>query len=318
MAKEYVVAGAKLKCSMGDSSSDLNVLPVHCVKLTDKLKANIGDCIPFTNVPAFGKCKSLINPAVAAATAAANGKLQPMPCTPTCSKWIPSKTDYMIDSQFPLMNTDKTICPLGMGMIEITDSGQGSSGKAAARIKVDKVEIEKPPKPPKGIPTPPTPLGIPIPKLVQVVSPPPEQDTVPVVHAVSSATTAQSVLNGINPKFFNPNSRFGGGFYIGTDGDTVVAELAEHGATATHALRYDVDLSNQQVLDLTDPKTASRWGFKPQQTTTEDCQKIGAVAKKQGYSAIKFQSYRGDGDNYVIYDNFKEILSPQMVVPIDQ
>lgn len=317
MAKEYVVDGAKMECNMGDASSNLKVLSIHCVQLTEKNKANIADCKPYDNVPPFGKCKSLVNPAVAAATSAANGKLTPMPCTPACSMWIPSKTDYMIDDMFPLMNTDKAVCPLGAGMIKITDSGQGSSKKGAERIKVEKIKFEKPPKPPEGIPTPPKPLGTPTPMQTIPETKQDEQQQ-PVQHAVSSATTAQSVLDGINPKFFNPKSRFGGGFYVGTDGDTVVAELAEHGVKAMHSLRYDMDLSEQKVLDLTDPKTASRWGFKPNQTTSEECRKIGEVAKKQGYSVIKFRSYRGESDNYVIFDNFSDILSPQMVVPINR
>lgn len=53
-----------------------------------------------------------------------------------------------------------------------------------------------------------------------------------VQHAVGSANQAQSVLNGIDPQFFNKGSRFGGGFYVGADSNTIVAELAEHGNTA--------------------------------------------------------------------------------------
>ena len=70
-----------------------------------------------------------------------------------------------------------------------------------------------------------------------------------VQHAVGSANQAQSVLNGIDPQFFNKGSRFGGGFYVGADSNTIVAELAEHGNTAKYAISYDINLSGQKVLD---------------------------------------------------------------------
>ena len=343
MPKEYVVDGATIECNWGDSSSNLTVLPVHRVKLTDKYKANIGDCAPMVNVPPFGNCQSMANPTVAAATAANYGKLQPMPCTPACSAWIASKTDYKIDKMFPLLNTDKTTCPLGAGMIKITDSGQGDSKEGEEKVNVENIKIAKPERPPEMIRKPPATFGKPPAKSKAL----PNQgagvmtnddssaiSTVPgmmimggisqiakatetVQHAVSSAQTAQSVLSGINPKFFNPASRFGGGFYVGTDGDTVVAELAAHGASATHSIRYNVDLSEQKMLDLTDPKVAAEWGFSSKQTSTADCQKIGEVARSQGYDVIKFQAYRGEGTNYAIFDNFNDILSPMMVTPIE-
>ncbi|QNU65409.1 hypothetical protein EHE19_010710 [Ruminiclostridium herbifermentans] len=140
---------------------------------------------------------------------------------------------------------------------------------------------------------------------------------VKVKHAVSNAKQAQSVLDGIDPKYFNSNSRFGGGFYVGSDGKTIVAELAEHGNTAKYAISYDLNLSGQKVLDLTKPDVAAKWNFIPDVTSTRDCQKIGELAEKQGYTVIKFKSYRGSGINYVIFDDFKKILSAKMVTPID-
>lgn len=137
-----------------------------------------------------------------------------------------------------------------------------------------------------------------------------------VQHAVGSANQAQSVLNGIDPQYFNAESRFGGGFYVGGDGDTIIAELAEHGNTAEYAISYDLDLSGQKVLDLTNPEIAAQWDYVSQLTSTEACQDIGIIAKTQGYSVIEFQSYRGNGVNYVIYNNFESILEPRIVTPI--
>ncbi len=136
-------------------------------------------------------------------------------------------------------------------------------------------------------------------------------------HAVDSAKKAQSVLDGIDPKYFNSSSRFGGGFYVGSDGKTIVAELAEHGNTAKYAISYDLNLSGQKVLDLTKPEVAAKWKFVQDFTSTRECQIIGELAEKQGYTVIKFKSYRGSGINYVIFDNFKKILSAKMVTPID-
>ena len=135
-------------------------------------------------------------------------------------------------------------------------------------------------------------------------------------HAVGSTRQAESVLKGIDPKFFNPNSRFGGGFYVTVEGETAVAELAAHDVKATQVIRYNFNLSNQKVLDLTNPNIASEWGFTTS-LSTEACQAIAAKARAQGYNAISFPSYRGSGMNYVIYDNFDKILKPQMISPVD-
>lgn len=124
-------------------------------------------------------------------------------------------------------------------------------------------------------------------------------------------------MNGIDPQYFNSNSRFGGGFYVGADSNTIVAELAEHGNTAKYAISYDMNLSGQKVLDLTDATIASKWDYVQNLTSAEACQEIGALARNQGYNVIKFQSYRGSGINYVIYNNFEDILVPRIVTPID-
>lgn len=54
------------------------------------------------------------------------------------------------------------------------------------------------------------------------------------------------MLDGINPKYFNSESRFGGSFYVGADSDTIVAELAEHDNVAKYAISYDMNLSAQK------------------------------------------------------------------------
>lgn len=120
---EYAVAGAALSCAMGSADSKLVVIP-HGVQVGGKDKANIGDFAPFVNVMPFGTCKSMANPAVASATAAAMGVLTQMPCTPVCAMWMGGKPDVLVQGLPALMKGDKTVCSLGAGMIEVKDSGQ--------------------------------------------------------------------------------------------------------------------------------------------------------------------------------------------------
>lgn len=132
----------------------------------------------------------------------------------------------------------------------------------------------------------------------------------------NSAKKIQSVLDGIDISYTSPEKRFGQGFYAVADGNTTVAELAYHGTDAKYSIRYDMNLEGQKVLDLTDPKIASEWGFLKGESSFLVCQNNAEIALDEGYNVIKVHSYRDAGINYVIYDNFDEILQPQMVTPI--
>jgi hypothetical protein len=76
------------------------------------------------NIMPFGTCKSMANPTVAAATAAAQGVLQQMPCTPVCTVWIGGKANVLVNNIPALMKNDKLLCTFGAGMITIKNSGQ--------------------------------------------------------------------------------------------------------------------------------------------------------------------------------------------------
>ena len=121
----FVCKGAKLKCSMGDQQSDLNVVhPVKSVFLHGENMANIMDNKPMMNIKPFGQCKSLANPTVAAATSANYGKLQPMPCIPNIvAPWMNGKTNVLVKGQPALMNDCKLMC-MWCGTIEVTNEGQ--------------------------------------------------------------------------------------------------------------------------------------------------------------------------------------------------
>jgi len=118
-----VAMGAMLQCSFGAAPSTLVVLPANRV-LTGTPAANIMDGKPIVNVPPFGTCSSLANPAVASATAAALGALTPMPCVPvTPAPWAPGAPTVLIANMPALDNNSKLKCSWG-GVIQIVNSGQ--------------------------------------------------------------------------------------------------------------------------------------------------------------------------------------------------
>ena len=91
-----VVNGALLQCSFGVAPAPLTVLPIHREQAEYQFSANILDHVPLVNIPSFGMCSSLANPAVASATSAATRMLTPMPCVPaTLTPWTPGSPTPM-------------------------------------------------------------------------------------------------------------------------------------------------------------------------------------------------------------------------------
>ena len=119
-----VCSGAQLKCSFGQSPSNLTVLPVKLVNASQKPAAVITDNIPMANIAPFGMCTSLANPAVASATAAALGVLTPAPCIPvTPAPWSPGSSKVNIRAIPALTKQCKLNCAFA-GVIEILQPGQ--------------------------------------------------------------------------------------------------------------------------------------------------------------------------------------------------
>ena len=79
--KRLVVHGATLRCDHGAVPGTLHVVPAG-TRSTLVPAATVMDHVPLTNLLPFGPCRSLANPQVAAATAAASGVLTPQPCVP--------------------------------------------------------------------------------------------------------------------------------------------------------------------------------------------------------------------------------------------
>jgi len=123
----YVCSGAKLKYSMGSEQSELEVVHLtERVLLCGKPMANIMDSKPLVNIKPFGKCSSLANPVVAAATSANYGRLQKMPCIPnTPFPWLNGKMNLIIKGSQALLSTSKCSC-VWAAAIEVADPGQNT------------------------------------------------------------------------------------------------------------------------------------------------------------------------------------------------
>lgn len=117
-----VCGGATLMCPFGAAPSTLMVLPVNRV-ISSMPLANIMDNKPLINILPFGTCKSMANPAVAAASIAAKQLVQ-MPCIPvTPAPWIPGSPTVLIANMPALNNNSKLMCAYA-GVIQITNPGQ--------------------------------------------------------------------------------------------------------------------------------------------------------------------------------------------------
>lgn len=128
IADSYVCSLATLKCSFGDKTSKLIIYPDRTVFLTGQPMANISDHTSMYNIWPFGRCRTICYPSTGAATAAAYGKLTPMPCVPgTVTEWLNGKNDYIIKGKPALLKSSYCRCQWG-GIITIINDGQISIG----------------------------------------------------------------------------------------------------------------------------------------------------------------------------------------------
>jgi hypothetical protein len=123
MAAPVVVAGAQLACNMGAAPSALAVLPAARVTGCSRPVASVADAVPLLNVAPFGMCRSLANPAVAAATAAAVGVLTPMPCVPVTASWTPGSPTVLAGGK-PVVTASSTCACAWGGQISVVSPGQ--------------------------------------------------------------------------------------------------------------------------------------------------------------------------------------------------
>lgn len=120
----YVTHGAPLVCTEGLAPSTLAASPSGTVSVEHVPVATILDCAPGANIPPFALCKSLANPQVAAATAAAMGALTPQPCVPVVTgPWSPGAPVATLEG-VPLL-TDDSVCSCAWaGTISVVSAGQ--------------------------------------------------------------------------------------------------------------------------------------------------------------------------------------------------
>ena len=121
-----VCNNAQLQCSFGAAPSLLGVLPLNRMLTNNQPAGTIMDHVPMVNIRPFGVCKSIANPTVAAATAAAQGVLTPMPCVPaTQTPWTPGSRTVQLGNFPTLNNTSKLMC-MWAGVIQVTNPGQSN------------------------------------------------------------------------------------------------------------------------------------------------------------------------------------------------
>lgn len=106
---EYVVAGARLSCTLGSAPATLEMPESHGVFLQGKAQCNVGDTGSLVNITCFGACGVPGNP----------------PCVPKVGMpWVNNKeTRLSINGQKALIKDANAFCANG-GVISIDDSGQ--------------------------------------------------------------------------------------------------------------------------------------------------------------------------------------------------
>lgn len=118
-----VVGTAMLTCSFGMAPASILPTP-NTVMIGGKPSATIMDFATGANIPPFGMCSSLVNPTVAAATAAAFGVLTPMPCTPVpVAPWTPMAPRTLIGGKPALATGAQCFCAYA-GVIAVTQPAQ--------------------------------------------------------------------------------------------------------------------------------------------------------------------------------------------------
>lgn len=121
---QAVVSTATVTCTRGTTPAVLNGTANLTVLAEGKPLCVIADAAPMANITSFGMCRSLANPAVAAATAAALGVLTPQPCVPVVAgSWIPNNTKVLVGGQ-PALTLGSTCRCAYAGSINIVNPGQ--------------------------------------------------------------------------------------------------------------------------------------------------------------------------------------------------
>lgn len=116
--------GIAAEVEMPTIALDLGAQLGFAASIEGNFVATVTDHLPHVNIRPFCYCKSLANPAVAAASKKAHGKLTPQPCTPkTMSPWVPGSYSATLVGNPALTHDSKLICAYA-GIIHVKDPGQ--------------------------------------------------------------------------------------------------------------------------------------------------------------------------------------------------
>ena len=116
---DLVTEGSTCQCSFGAAPAALSVAPESVAMSANMKILTEMMIVPNTNIPPFGMCSSLANPAVASATSAAMGALTPQPCTPVIpDPWSPAAATTTILEQKAVTVASTCNCAYG-GVITI-------------------------------------------------------------------------------------------------------------------------------------------------------------------------------------------------------
>ena len=119
-----VVKNAMLSCNQGTTPATFTAINpmVTCAGLD---VATVNDNTPVNlGAAGFGMCQSMANPAVASATAAAQGTLTPQKCMPNCGgPWTPGSMKLTVKGAAALLDSDMLMCAWA-GTIQVDNAGQ--------------------------------------------------------------------------------------------------------------------------------------------------------------------------------------------------
>lgn len=119
-----VCSGAVLQCQFGSTPAAFNVLPLSKVVIGSCPVGVLSDMTPLVNIPPFGMCSSVSNPAVISATAAAMGTPTAAPCIPApTGSWEDVPDDVLAGGRAVVTNGSSLTCAWG-GKISVKFAGQ--------------------------------------------------------------------------------------------------------------------------------------------------------------------------------------------------
>ena len=120
---KLVTVGAQLRCSQGAAPSSLSIPAPEGTAADENAAATVQHHQAMANIAPFGMCRSMSNPQVASASAAAQGVLTPQRCVPhVTAPWSPGASGVTLNGAKAL-TSDSTCSCAWAGTIEIVAPG---------------------------------------------------------------------------------------------------------------------------------------------------------------------------------------------------